>query len=203
MSNGGGGSFAGQLSSFVSVDAVDLAQHASSRIARGDAAASCAPSSCSERSLPGQHGADRLDSEPFLVVIDERDYHGKRGSNLFDPLRIRRRRPRAPTRIDIGLLHPPAQRVRIHPDPRPIRHHRAVQGQLMILIADFVGPSGSPAHATQPDISSVLPRKPLSSGFRPVTEPGIREISAAAAAVFGRVGCGGSWRPLLTDRPFP
>jgi hypothetical protein len=112
--------------------------------------------------VPGQHSADRLDSEPFLVVIDERDYHGKRGSSVLDPLRIRRRRPTAPTRIDIGLLHPRAQRVRIHPDPRPDPHHLAVHGQLVILIADFLGPSGSPTHATQPHISAVLAGRPLS-----------------------------------------
>ena len=28
-----------------------------------------------------EHAADRLDPEPVPVVVDERDYHGKRGSS--------------------------------------------------------------------------------------------------------------------------
>jgi hypothetical protein len=131
--------------------------------------------------VPGQHGADRLDSEPFLLVIDERDFHDKRGSSLFDPLRSRRRRPTAPTRIDIGLLHRPAQHVRIHTDPRLDPHRRAVQGQLMRIIC-----SGS---------SFVWPALLLSAM--------VRNHSQHARSVFGSVGCGGSWRPPLTDRPFP
>jgi hypothetical protein len=132
------------------------------------------------RPVPGQHGADRLDS-PFLVVIDRRDYHGKRRSSLFDPLHVRRRRPTAPTRIDIGLLHPRAQRFRIHPPTRsaPAGRSRTTPDldrglPWTIWIATY---------ATQPDTSDRTGDGSLRHDCMPGISLGVTHSSGASSIV--------------------
>ena len=128
----------------------------------------------------GQHAADRLDPEPVTVVVDERHYHGSRGSssraknedaaNRISLARFSSRTSRSSSLIrlasdvvvpgrrpgvDLGLLHQPRSVSGTTPTRGPIRITAAFNDSSGSS-ASASAPAGSPAPATPADTSSVL-----------------------------------------------
>ncbi len=114
----------------------------------------CAVDEPTTTAVAGRAPARRNSTPPTRISLARFSFADLR-LQLLDPGRLRRRRPGPPPAVDLGLLDPAAQRVRVRPRP-------AARSACTAAFIDNTGPPSSrfahQPHRTLPQLLRVLPR---------------------------------------------